>query len=203
MPQTIIQQLDRFQGAHRYHGKQPLRELVFSLSIWRAPLIEEDRRELLCETKFLWGAKVPSPKERLEDVQQWVRSTATRPAAGGVVAPNQQPQGGDIEMVRRTSTEFPMGFDGPSGGHDVPRHPTIDLVASLPVAPDAPRLSLEETTTNGGPQGGGGPIVGSITQKMVQFCERGDNLFFTRPPSEDYVDPTEFISPLEPEQATS
>lgn len=171
---AVIQQLDRFQGAHRYHGKQPLRELLFSLTVWRAPLIEEELRELLCETKFQWGAKLPSPNERIGDVQHWIRNTASRPSgtmSAGVAL-------GDTEMLRRPADG---GGDFDAGQYEMPRHPLVDLLC---------RAQDPQTP-------------GSTAERMAEFCQRGEHRFFTRPPAEDYVDPTEFISPLEPEQATS
>ncbi|KAK7196051.1 Meckel syndrome type 1 protein [Novymonas esmeraldas] len=54
-----------FAGSQRYRSRVPLQQLRFTVAVYRAIVVEEDKRELLVEATVPWDGKVFSPAETL------------------------------------------------------------------------------------------------------------------------------------------
>ncbi|KAH9593474.1 B9 domain [Trypanosoma melophagium] len=59
----------RFYSAQRYASRVSLYDLSFCITVWRAPLVEEEHTETLCSVTVPWNGKVLSPAEKLEMIR--------------------------------------------------------------------------------------------------------------------------------------
>ncbi|CBZ27304.1 conserved hypothetical protein [Leishmania mexicana MHOM/GT/2001/U1103] len=70
-----------FASSQRYRSRVPLRQLTFTVAVYRAIVVEEDKAELLVEATVAWDGKVLSPAETLS-IYKDVTHLSRREAAG-------------------------------------------------------------------------------------------------------------------------
>ncbi|EKF26834.1 hypothetical protein MOQ_009458 [Trypanosoma cruzi marinkellei] len=58
-----------FHSAQQYSSQVPLRKLLFCMTLWRALLVEENQREVLCSVTVPWDGKLFSPAEKLDMIR--------------------------------------------------------------------------------------------------------------------------------------
>ncbi|CAJ1989051.1 Meckel syndrome type 1 protein [Leishmania donovani] len=80
-----------FASSQRYRSRLPLRQLTFTVAVYRAIVVEEDKAELLVEATVAWDGKVLSPAETLS-IYKDVTHLSRREAAG--TAPYSDKSGG-------------------------------------------------------------------------------------------------------------
>ncbi|KAG5504477.1 hypothetical protein JKF63_04929 [Porcisia hertigi] len=71
-----------FASSQRYRSRLPLRQLQFTVTVYRAIVVEEDKAELLVEKTVQWDGKVLSPAETLNlyhDLTQLLQRSTTEP----------------------------------------------------------------------------------------------------------------------------
>ncbi|ORC89125.1 uncharacterized protein TM35_000131290 [Trypanosoma theileri] len=59
----------RFYSTQRYASRVSLYDLSFCVTVWRAPLVDEEDTETLCSVTVPWDGKVFSPAEKLEMIR--------------------------------------------------------------------------------------------------------------------------------------
>jgi hypothetical protein len=74
-------ELDRFHEARWYHGRTPLKELSFAVHVWRAPVQDENNRELVCKHRVTWNDKIQAPHEKIAAIKQFLAFQAQQTAA--------------------------------------------------------------------------------------------------------------------------
>lgn len=132
----------RFTSSQRYGTRVPLRQLAFVVTVSRTFLIEDEEPEVLCEVTVPWGAKLPSPQERLNMYKQ-------------------------LQAALSASAERGKKDEASEA------HPASDSLA-------LPTLA-----------------------EVVEQLRSPSHKLFTRPPMEDFIDPSEEDFPVDPPMGPS
>lgn len=122
-----------FASSQRYRSRLPLRQLTFTVAVYRAIVVEEDKAELLVEATVAWDGKVLSPAETLS-IYKDVTHLSRREAAG--TAPNNDKsdvQGGAsaLGLEGAPPVSSPAIVPAPAPG------PLLPNIPSLPALSDA------------------------------------------------------------------
>lgn len=167
-------EFQRFLDNHEYRTNVAVTNLFFEVTVYRALLVEEDRKEQIAKETIAWGAKLPSLAETLTYFQSYVNKrdagvapiTNTSPPA---TANSQPPTAdGSITSAPANPVAFSLDDDDPQ-----------ELAAYRTVM-------AEEGAT--------------IAEKLQRLCTRGSAMLFTRPPLEDFIPPHDEVNVVDPPQ---
>ncbi|CAG9574416.1 conserved hypothetical protein [Leishmania major strain Friedlin] len=122
-----------FASSQRYRSRLPLRQLTFTVAVYRAIVVEEDKAELLVEATVGWDGKVLSPAETLS-IYKDVTHLSRREAAG--TAPHSDKSGGQrgasaVGLEGAPPVSSPAIVPAPAPG------PLLPNIPSLPALSDA------------------------------------------------------------------
>ena len=92
-------ELDRFHEARWYHGRTPLKELSFLVHVWRAPIQDEENKELMCKHRVTWNDKIQSPLEKIGEIRQYLQFQAQQQAV------MRQGEGGQLASTGSSAVE--------------------------------------------------------------------------------------------------
>ena len=180
-----------FLKSQRYRSRVPLRQLQFTVAVYRAIVVEETNVELLAEVTVPWDGKVFSPLETLtlyKDLAQLSQGPTT--AAGEVATMTKTVTGTPAESVTPAAAAAALGINTPS----------------------APPLTTTEAARSGAAHnptaGAAGPLSPDALalpspRELVAELRNPSSFFFTRPSLEDFIDRAEEDCPVDPPQGPS
>jgi hypothetical protein len=176
-----------FLKSQRYRSRVPLRQLQFTVAVYRAIVVEEANVELLAEVTVPWDGKVFSPAETLDlyrDLFHLTQQSTTvdgglRMLSAGAVAPAETsppPTGAATALGVGSSATTPRAAGAAAEG------PIADLT-DFPSSSNA--LALPPP------------------RELIAQLQRPVSCFFTRPTLEDFIDSAEEDFPVDPPQGPS
>lgn len=177
-----------FLKSQRYRSRLPLRQLHFTVAVYRAIVVEEANVELLAEVTVPWDGKVFSPAETLRIYQDVARLTHRPTTSNGEVRAH-------------------LAGDGERAAAAAQQHPPASAAAdALGLSPTARRSNTGAAATAASPHHQDGvPEVLQLPPltDVVRQLQRPTSFFFTRPTAEDFIDAAEEDFPVDPPQGPS
>lgn len=175
-----------FLKSQRYRSRVPLRQLQFTVAVYRAIVVEEANVELLTEVVVPWDGKVFSPHETLDLYKDLTELTMRPTTAAG-------------ELHTLTAP-----------GESAAATATINSPLSATAATAALGINTSGTTVGASasreqPASASPPNALALPspRELAAQLRRPQSSFFTRPSLEDFIDRAEEDFPVDPPQGPS